>query len=392
MPTCLIPLSLRARLAAMLATAAVAAPVAAAAADLPAAVAGMPFVGCDGQAAARDSLDWTLVATGDLVPADSQQANARSLDPFLPVFRAGGLVLGNLEGAITTHPTPRKRYVPGRSYAFRFPPATAQLFKDANFHVMSVANNHAHDYGPVGFQDTARLLAQVGIDTTGLPGTIAMRQVGGLKVAVVAMAHYAAFNNVLDLDRAAQVVAKAKAQADLVVVYYQLGAEGAAAAVLPQGPETFLGESRGDARAFAQRMVQAGAGVLIGHGPHVLRAAECIAGTPVLHSIGNFLSHGGLSVQGLPGITALPEFLFDASGKFKGVRVHSVAFGPDKLPQFDPNGRGAMLMNWLSRRAQADHPGFKPLVLPTIGMALEEFERWAQGNVPGPGARGRANR
>ena len=44
-------------------------------------------------------------------------------------------------------------------------------------------------------------MTSVGIDTTGAPGTIALRQVGGTRVAVVAMAHYAAFNNVLDLAK-----------------------------------------------------------------------------------------------------------------------------------------------------------------------------------------------
>lgn len=338
-----------------------------------------PFTDCDGREVARAPGDWTLAATGDLVPTDSEAANARAFEPFLPLLREAALVLGNLEGAITTHPTPRKRYVPGRSYFFRFPPATAQLLREANFHVISLANNHAYDYGPVGYADTVRWLSEAGIETTGQPGSVAQRRVGALRVAVIALAHYATFNNVLDLEEAARTVAQARRNADLVVLFYQLGAEGDAAARLPIGPETFLKEARGDARAFAQRMVQAGAGVLIGHGPHVLRAAECVDNVPVLHSIGNFVSAGGLSVQRLAGATVLPEFLLDERGGFKGLRIHPVAFSEAKFPQPDPAGRGLLLMNWLSRDAARTHPGLKPLLLPGYEEHHTAFEEWLRG-------------
>jgi hypothetical protein len=347
------------------------------AAELPSASA--PFTDCDARPVERQAGDWTLMATGDLVPTDSEAANANAFEPFLPLLRGAGLVLGNLEGAITTHPTPRKRYVPGRSYAFRFPPATARLLKDANFHVISLANNHAYDYGPVGYADTVRWLADAGIETTGQPGSVAQRRVGGARVAVIALAHYATFNNVLELEETARTVSRARENADLVVLFYQLGAEGEPAAVLPQGPETFLKEARGDARAFAQRMVQAGAGLLIGHGPHVLRAAECIGNVPVLHSIGNFVSAGGLSVQGPAGTTVLPEFLIDERGGVRGLRIHPVGLTETKFPRPDPAGRGVLLMNWLSRDAARRHAGLQPLLLPGYEDQSAAFEEWVRG-------------
>lgn len=316
--------------------------------------------------------------------ADSESRNGRVFESFLPVFRAANLVVGNLEGAITAHDKPRKRYVPGRSYAFRFPPSFAEELKAANFQVLSIANNHSLDYGSVGFADTLRHLQAAGIQSTGQPGSSVVMRVGGLKVGIVALAHYPAFNNVLDLETSARLVASVKAQADVVLLTYQLGAEGASAARLPAGPEVFLGEARGDARAFARRMVEAGASALVGHGPHVVRAAECLNGVPVFHSTGNFVSIGGLSVAGLASAAVAAEFLFDGKGAFRGARAWPVNLWATKLPVVDPTGRGVHLMNLLSRDAARDRPGFQPLILQGFEGGEAEFRNWLR-STPVPG-------
>ncbi len=334
------------------------------------------FVNCRADPVEPTTDDVRIAAVGDLVFTENSQINRRAFNDFLPLLSSADLVLGNLEGAITTHDKPRKAYVPGRSYAFRFPVDTAEVLKRANFHVLSIANNHANDYGPIGFADTLQLLKAAGLESTGLKGSFVIRSVKGLKVGVIALAHYPVYNNVLEIEATARLVSEVRSQSDVVVLFYQLGGEGDAHALLGNDDVVFLGEQRGNARRFAAAMVQAGAGALIGHGPHVVRAAECIQGVPVLHSIGNFVSSGGLSVRSLANVAVMAEVLVDGQGHVKGVRATPATFDKERLPMIDASGRALHLINWFNLQASRTLPGFEPLNFPAAPEQQEGFRKW----------------
>ena len=334
------------------------------------------FVNCSSTAIDPAATDIRLAATGDLVFSENSQINRNAFTEFIPLLSKADLVLGNLEGPITDANTPRKPYVPGRSYAFHYPVDTAQLLKKANFHILSIANNHAQDYGPTGFADTQRHLTAAGIEHTGLKGSYVIRSVKGLKIGVIALAHYPMYNNVLDIEGSAKLVAEVRAKSDLVILFYQLGGEGDAYAMITNEDEVFLGEQRGNARKFAAAMIKAGAGALIAHGPHLVRAAECINGVPVLHSIGNFVGAGGLSAQNLANVSTFPEMMFDASGKFKSVRIVPVTFTPERLPKIDPTGRSIHLVNWLNTQAMKTLPDFNALNFNGYKDQVDVFEKW----------------
>ena len=335
-----------------------------------------PFVNCRADTVEPAPSDVRIAAVGDLVFTENPQINRRAFNDFLPQLSSADLVLGNLEGAITTHDKPRKAYVPGRSYAFRFPVDTAEVLKRANFHVMSIANNHANDYGPIGFADTLQHLRAAGLEATGLKGSFVIRKVKDLRIGVIALSHYPAYNNVLDIEATSALVAQVRSQSDFVVLFYQLGGEGDAHALLGNEDVVFLGEQRGNARKFAAAMVQAGAGALIGHGPHLVRAAECMQGVPVLHSIGNFVSSGGLSVRSLANVAVFAEVLIDDQGRLKGVRATPATFDKDRLPMIDASGRALHLVNWFNRQASRTLPGFEALNLPAPAEQREVFRRW----------------
>lgn len=334
-----------------------------------------PFVNCARQIQTQASDDLRVAAMGDLVFSEQEELNRDAFRSFASQLAVADLVFGNLEGAITESKTSTKHYVPGRSYAFRFPPATARLMKDAHFHAVNVANNHSNDFGPVGFEDTRRHLAAVGIETTGKKGSYVIREVKGLRVGLIGFAHYARFNNIIDIEESQRLISAVKAKTDLVIVTHQGGAEGDSAASLRDGTEMFLGENRGDVRAFVKAAVAAGAGLVVGHGPHVLRAAECVDDTPVLHSIGNFVSVGGLSIRSLSNVTVMIEALFDAKGAFKAVRVIPAAFGGNKLPDYDDSGRGLLLLNYLGDRASS-LSNFRVLRFPGYENRRQEFRAW----------------
>ena len=334
------------------------------------------FVNCSNTPIDLAASDIRLAATGDLVFSENPQINRNAFTEFMPLLSKADLVLGNLEGPITDANTPRKPYVPGRSYSFHYPVETAQLLKKANFHILSIANNHAQDYGPTGFADTQRHLTAAGIEHTGLKGSYVIRPVKGIKIGVIALAHYPMYNNVLEIEATAKLVAEVRAKSDLVILFYQLGGEGDAYAMITNEDEVFLGEQRGNARKFATAMIKAGAGALIAHGPHLVRAAECINGVPVLHSIGNFVGAGGLSAQNLANVSTFPEMMFDASGKFKSVRIVPVTFTPERLPKIDPTGRSVHLINWLNSRATKTIPEFHALNFNGYKDQADVFEKW----------------
>ena len=93
-------------------------------------------------------------------------------------------------------------------------------------------------------------------------------------------------------------VARAAARADVVVVAMHAGAEGADKTHVPDGNETAFGESRGDSRAFAHAAIDAGADLVVGSGPHVVRGVERYRGRLVAYSLGNFAGWNNFGMGG----------------------------------------------------------------------------------------------
>lgn len=350
------------------------------------AVAGEPdFTNCSGQRITLGRADAIVGAVGDLVFSTDAQDNVRVFDRVRPWLSAAALNIANLEGPITTQTETRKRGPLGRVFAFRFPPETAQVIREGGFQAISVSNNHAFDYGEQGFADTRDNLAKAGAQATGVKGAIQYYDIGRRRYAVIAFGVYSVFNDLRSPEEVRVRIGQARAHADVVIVTFEGGAEGAHAAPLPGARETFLGEDRGDVRAFAQVAIAAGADAIVGHGPHVVRAAECIQGKPVFYSLGNFVSHGGLSARGLNGAGALAQLAFDPDGHFRGARLLSVDLTGDRRPKPDPKGRAGALVATLSRDARS-LPGFAPW--PLAGYAPDEpdFRDWYAAARATPGA------
>jgi poly-gamma-glutamate capsule biosynthesis protein CapA/YwtB (metallophosphatase superfamily) len=178
---------------------------------------------------------------------------------------------------------------------------------DAGFNIVSLANNHAMDYGPEGRAQTEEVLESLGILHTGAPGQIARMAVRGRPFAFIALAPNNGCQNINDIDGAVALVKQALADdpSTLVVVSMHGGAEGTAHMRVPDGPETYLGENRGSLRKLAKALVDAGAAMIIGHGPHVPRGAEIYNGRLIAYSLGNFATASGINVKGATGLAPL---------------------------------------------------------------------------------------
>src|SRR5262249_49716791 len=136
--------------------------------------------------------------------------------------------------------------------------------------------------------------------------------------------------------------------ADLVVVQAHMGGEGAGYQHVKPGTETFLGENRGDAIAFSHAMIDAGADIVFGHSPHVLRAIEFYKGHLIAYSLGNFAGYHALSSNGVNGISMILRVTLRADGTFVRANMVATSMVAPGVPRLDPNDRAIPLVRRLT--------------------------------------------
>jgi len=256
--------------------------------------------------------------SGDYLPADQ----GRTL--LAPVRRwlSGDIVFGNLEGPLADGGTTDKCGPGGGCYAFRTPTAFATRLVEAGFTVMSLANNHALDFGEEGRRSTMQVLDRLGIAHSGPPGDVAGFTIRGRSVALVAFTTAEHSHNLLDLEASRQVVEELAARHDIVLVSFHGGREGRTAAHVPYALEKLGNEPRGELRRFAHTVIDAGADLVLGHGPHVLRGLEVYRRRLVAYSLGNFCTYGRFSLGGPLGIAAVLRVELAADdGRFLAARI-----------------------------------------------------------------------
>jgi len=284
---------------------------------------------------------------------------AQLLATMSPVLQRADIAFGNLEGTLLDGGEPVKQCVdPARCYLFRSPARYAGNFQQAGFDVISLANNHARDFGEEGRNASMRALEQVGIQHSGRMGDIASWTVKGQRVAMIAFAPFKNSHDMLDVSAAQALVARVKAVHDIVLISFHGGAEGLDALRIPFAREFYYGEDRGDVVEFAHAVIEAGADVVLGHGPHVPRALELYQGRLIAYSLGNFCTYYGISVAGLKGLAPVLEITITGNGEFVGGRIISARQQRPLGPQPDASHEAARLMKSLTEQDFPDTPLF----------------------------------
>jgi hypothetical protein len=285
----------------------------------------------------------TIAAVGDLSLGSTPSlppSPATYLDGVASALAAPTL-FGNLEGTLTAS-TASKCVTPSAScFAFRAPPSYAPLLRQNGFTVLNSANNHSHDFGAQGVSDTSAALKAANIAQTGLPGQVAVVDQGGTRIAFVGFAPYTSTSSMLQLEAARRLVQQAKGEADVVVVYMHAGAEGSGAAHVTGQEETYLGEDRGNAKAFAHAAIDAGANLVIASGPHVLRGMEFYKGDLIAYSLANFAGYHNFSISGDLSLSGVLRVTLDGSGKWQSGQFVSTLLDGDGHPTVDPKGAAA---------------------------------------------------
>ena len=266
-----------------------------------------------------------------------------------PALSSADITFGNLEGVLVDGGEPAKKCSnPSACYLFRSPTRYAEHYRAAGFDVMSLANNHARDFGEEGRTSTMLALADVGIHHSGREGDFASFELNGLSIAVLAYAVTKESNMLLDYELAEATVTEFAASHDIVMVTFHGGAEGVDATNIPFAEEEYYGEPRGDVVKFARMVIDAGADLVIGHGPHVIRAMERYNDRLIAYSLGNFATYYGISVAGIKGVAPILFTTLDGEGRFvKGHIVSTVQIRPDG-PSIDPQQRALKLVRGLT--------------------------------------------
>ncbi|WP_259314552.1 CapA family protein [Capillimicrobium parvum] len=289
--------------------------------------------------------DTMLGHDGALPPQGGRELFA----PMRPWLRSADLMLGNLEGVLaTTGGSKCAGSKSGNCFAFRAPPSSAAALRWAGFDAMNLANNHAMDYGAGGLEETAVALRDNGIASTGRPGEITLMRVRGTRIALIGLAPYPWAQSSLDLAGAAALVRTARTRADVVIAMIHAGAEGSGQTHTPAGREVAFGEDRGDTRALAHTLVDAGAALVLGSGPHVVRGLERRNGRLIAYSLGNFAGWHNFAGGPVLDQTGVLRLRITPDGRVQGGRWVSAQMTPPGIPQRQRSNISAQLARSVS--------------------------------------------
>jgi hypothetical protein len=323
---------------------------------------------CPATAPAADGV--TVAAVGDIMmgsdfptPRLPKDGGRRLLSDAAPFFKSADIALANLEGPLLAGGEPAKLPKEGSRYLFRTPPSFAENLHEAGISAVSLANNHARDFGAEGLASTKRALKGAGVSFSSKSGEIAEFEVRGLRVGVLALSFGPPPRSIVFPRQALQEVSALADRYDILILTIHAGAEGRGALHVAPGMELFLDEPRGDLVRFAHDAIERGAALVLAHGPHVPRALELYHGRLIAYSLGNFATYGGVSVAGESGYAPLLTVELARDGSFVGGSIRSFLQRPLSGPRPDPKRRALRLMQRLSA---ADFPG-SPLTFAPSG-------------------------
>lgn len=313
----------------------------------------------------------TIAAVGDIMlgstfPNESRMPpndGADELKEVTPILSAADIAFGNLEGPMLEGGVSAKCPPSStRCFAFRVPTRYGKYLKEAGFDILNLANNHAGDFGDYGRASTRQVLDGLGLKHSGSDkaqfATVTL-EVKGKKITFVSFAHNNVSLNVNDVETARQAVSQAKKRSDIVVVSYHGGAEGTGAQHVPYNTEIFVGEARGNLRLFTHTVIDAGADLVLGHGPHVMRGMEIYKGHLIVYSLGNFATYGWFQLAAETALSEILEVKLGPDGKFISGKIHPVKQEGRGGPQLDELKRAIPLLRNLSN---ADFAGSAPKI------------------------------
>lgn len=316
---------------------------------------------------ARVADTFTVAAVGDIMmgtawpeeilpPGDGEGI----FDNVLEGLRGADIVFGNLEGPLLDDgegiKCGKKRRGKNLCFEFRTPTRYIRHLEAAGFDALNIANNHSFDFGPEGVESTGLTLGAAGIQAVG-GENVAAFFIEEKSVAIVGFSYSppSSFSHPLqDLQGATDIIGELKEGHDLVIVSFHGGGEGKEAMRVEDADEIFAGVNRGNVVRFARGAIDAGADLVLGHGPHVPRAMEVYKGKLIAYSLGNFLTYGRFNIQGASGTSLVLRATIDLeTGNFAGGTIVPVELRDRGVPYIDPERKSVKLIRDLTSEWQA---------------------------------------
>lgn len=349
-------------------------------------------------------MSYTLLAAGDVMLQEPIVHDRHpGMSDLWKRFAAASHVFINLEQALTERGEPADKLA--RQVGS---PMLAGELRKANVSVVTIANNHAMDYGTTGLRDTLAALADAGIHAVGggqdLAASLAPAclEKDGLRVAFLGLATTLAnsvgagerrpglapiriFTRFVadpvllmetpgispyvetvpmpgDTERAQEAVSRAKAEADLVIVGIHWGV-----------PIGWVAPNQDELATYqvplGHSLIDAGADAVVGHHPHVLHGIEVYRGRPIYYSLGNFLFHSmrstapyrervyppyywGTLRTHLNSIGGLARLSWEDGGQAPRVEMLPIWMDEDKEPSLADDERSRQALDWVAKLSE----------------------------------------
>lgn len=311
----------------------------------------------------KDTL--TIIGVGDIMmgtnyPEDRLPISNGSLlmKDVEEILQSADITFGNLEGVLLDEGgTPKSCRDPKVCYVFRSPSSYVENLTTAGFDLISVANNHAGDFGDAGRQNTMKVLDEHGLAYAGqLQQEYTILTKDSITYGLAAFSPNTNCVNINDYNRAKAIVQHLDSLVDIVIVSFHGGAEGKAYQNVPRKHEIFHGEDRGDVYKFSHMMVDAGADVIFGHGPHVTRGIEVYKDRFISYSLGNFCTYKGINIAGINGWAPIIKVFTTPSGAFLKGEITATYQVYGVGVKIDPNKQVIKKIKELSKKDFPESP------------------------------------
>jgi hypothetical protein len=263
------------------------------------------------------------------------------LSPVKDILLNADVTFGNLEGSVLdSGGYPKNCKDPSKCYIFRMPTRYVKYLKDAGFDVVSNANNHAGDFGDPGRISTMKTLKEAGIfysGQTSMPYTTF--EINGVKYGFCAFSPNTGTMDISDIPGAVKIVKHLDSISDIVIVSFHGGAEGGTHRHVTRKTEIFLGEDRGNVYEFSHSLIDAGADVVFGHGPHITRAVELYKDRFIAYSLGNFCTYARFSLSGFAGVAPIVKVFVNKKGEFIKGQIFAIKQPGEGGPVIDNSNK-----------------------------------------------------
>ena len=264
------------------------------------------------------------------------------MESLFDTLNSTDLTFGNLEGPFSDSARLAKKCRDTtRCYAFRVPERYATVLDSAGFDLISIANNHIGDFGYEARQKTAAILDSLGISYAGTDNyPIAIRDLNdSVRIGFCAFAPNKGTINLHDDKKVDEILGFLNDSCDIIIASVHGGGEGEDYQHITREEEFYFGENRGNMYEFCHRLIDLGADLVLGHGPHVTRAVEVYNDRFIAYSLGNFCTYRRFKLSGPNGYSPILIINIDDKGAFTSGRIIPVYQNSLGHVKYDPQKR-----------------------------------------------------